>query len=113
MFPAVEKVQYFTNGADATNAAVRVARAVTGNWNIGYIAGCYHGHDDWFIEGQLPARGVPQTRLLHPVTFGDVAGLRQFFTDYEPAAFIIEHGGREPAASTRTHGGCVPSMARR
>lgn len=95
-WPVAERCLFFKNGGDATNAAVRLARAVTGRWHIGYIQGCYHGHDDWFIEGQPPAWGVPQMGYLHAVPFRDYAALNKLFGEHDLAAFIIEHGGKEP-----------------
>ena len=47
VIPCAEMVRYGKNGADATSAAIRAARAYTGREKI---AACgYHGWQDWFI----------------------------------------------------------------
>lgn len=55
--PCAERVKFGKNGSDATLAAVRLARAVTGREIILYRG--YHGFHDWYIAASGGA-GVPQ-----------------------------------------------------
>lgn len=43
MVPGVERVAFFSAGADAVSAAVRMARAMTGRPLVAKFEGCYHG----------------------------------------------------------------------
>src|SRR3989344_6291177 len=56
--PCAEQVKFFKNGADATNAAVRIARAYTGKDKI--ISCGYHGWQDWFIISTEKQKGIPK-----------------------------------------------------
>lgn len=76
--PCAEMVRFFKTGAEATSAAVRIARAATGRESIlsvGY-AGC---HDWWAAKDTVPngAVGVPKClkNLIHDVPLGDIATL--------------------------------------
>lgn len=44
--PSIEMVRLVSSGTEATTAAVRLARAVTGRPKLVKFAGCYHGHVD-------------------------------------------------------------------
>ena len=45
ILPCAEMVRFCKNGSDATEGAVRIARAVTGRKHIAYCG--YHGSHDW------------------------------------------------------------------
>lgn len=71
MIPCAERVQLLKTGADATSAAVRVARAYTGRDAV--VSCGYFGWHDWSSD----ARGVPagvRKDVTH-VPFGDLAAL--------------------------------------
>ncbi len=66
MVPCAEQVRFAKNGADATNAAIRAARALTGREHV--IATGYHGGHDWYIASTERRAGVPaHDRELDPV----------------------------------------------
>ncbi len=58
MVPSAEKVRFGKNGTDATSAAIRLARAHTGQDKI-MVCG-YHGWQDWYIGTTARSKGVPQ-----------------------------------------------------
>jgi len=71
IIPCAERVQFLKTGAEATAAAVRIARASTGR---AHVVGCgYFGWHDWSSD----ATGVPQgTRhLFARVPFDDMSAL--------------------------------------
>jgi glutamate-1-semialdehyde 2,1-aminomutase len=66
IIPGVEMVRFLKNGADATFAAVKLARAYTGK-DIVLMSG-YHGMHDWSILTTGNNLGVP--KALSGTTFG-------------------------------------------
>lgn len=70
MLPQAEMVKFTKNGSDATSAAVRLARAVTGR---DIVAVCrdqpFFSTDDWFIGGTQMSAGIPATVRDLTVTF--------------------------------------------
>jgi glutamate-1-semialdehyde 2,1-aminomutase len=60
LLPRAEMVKFTKNGSDATSAAVRLARAVTGR-DIVAICGDqpFFSTDDWFIGSTAMAAGIP------------------------------------------------------
>ena len=73
MIPCAERVQFLKSGADATSAAVRLARTYTGREQV--VASGYFGWHDWCSD----SAGVPaSTRgLVARVAFDDIAALEQ------------------------------------
>ena len=47
--PSLDRVRMVNSGTEATMAAVRLARGVTGRAKIVKFEGCYHGHGDAFL----------------------------------------------------------------
>ena len=90
LIPSAERVRFVQNGGDATNAAVRLARAVTGRDTI--LASGYFGHHDWYIAGQPPARGIPACLkpLLIEFPWNDKNTFRVLIETLKPAAVIFE-----------------------
>ncbi len=89
VIPCAESVRFTKTGAEATSAAVRVARAFTGREKI--ISCGYHGWHDWYI-GVLPRRaGVPQgvQELIHTFPYNDTDALAAAL-DGDVAAVIME-----------------------
>lgn len=103
--PSAEKVLFCNSGSEATYAALRLARAITGRHKIIKFQGCYHGwHDavlmnvissadnigkkDPLSAGMLPA-AVENTLVL---PFNDLETARQTLQQYgeEIAAIILE-----------------------
>jgi glutamate-1-semialdehyde 2,1-aminomutase len=78
-------VKFAKNGSDATTAAVRLARAVTGR---DLVAVCrdhpFFSVDDWFIGISGMPAGVPLSTRAMTLTFryGDLDGTRQLLETY-------------------------------
>ena len=60
-FPAIEAVRFCKDGSDATTAAVRIARRITGRTTV--VIGSYHGWLDWSAVGYYCAEGA-STQML-------------------------------------------------
>lgn len=76
--PSGEQTILVKTGSDATNAAVRAARAYTGR---DVIARCgYHGWGDWCVENH---GGIPQAvvDLTKEFKYGDIADLERVFAE--------------------------------
>jgi glutamate-1-semialdehyde 2,1-aminomutase len=73
LIPCAEQVRFLRTGAEATMAAVRIARTATGREHI--IACGYFGWLDWCSDakGVLPA----ERDAIHWVPFNDVSALEQ------------------------------------
>jgi glutamate-1-semialdehyde 2,1-aminomutase len=88
--PWIERLRFLKTGAEATAAAVRLARVATGR---DFVLGCgYHGWHDW-SQGDAVA-GVPAaTRaLFRELPFNDVAAGRTMIRETGPrlAAVVVE-----------------------
>jgi len=95
--PCGEQTIIVKTGSDATNAAVRAARAYTGR---DVIARCgYHGWGDWCVENH---GGVPKAvvELTKEFKYGDVADLERVFEENpdKVATVIITPVGHPLAA---------------
>ncbi len=88
MVPAADMVKFCKNGSDATTAALRLSRAVTGR---DLVAICrdhpFFSVDDWFIGTTAMAAGIPAAIRELTVTFayGDLEDTRRV---------LEEHSGR-------------------
>ncbi len=84
VIPCAEQVRFLKTGAEATTAAVRIARAATGRDTV--IASGYFGWHDWSNSGA----GIPAAAHadVQNVPFDDVAALD----------VAVEHAGRSLAA---------------
>jgi glutamate-1-semialdehyde 2,1-aminomutase/spore coat polysaccharide biosynthesis protein SpsF len=96
--PCAEMVRFGKNGSDATTAAVRLARAVTGR---DIVIDCgYHGWHDWHITHTPRRAGIPEllSTLVDSFAWNDIDGLRQALArhDGNVAAVIIEVGLDDP-----------------
>src|SRR5207302_5747330 len=101
--PSLEMMRFVNSGTEATMAAVRLARAVTGRELIVKFEGCYHGHADSFLVkagsgvatlGLPDSPGVPAAfaSLTLTAPFNDVAAAEGVFQRHgdELAAVIVE-----------------------
>ena len=88
MIPCAERVQFLKSGAEATSAAVRLARTTTGRDTV--IASGYFGWHDWCSD----AAGVPAAvrGSVSRIPFDDVAALESAVTaaGSSLAAIILE-----------------------
>jgi len=105
MVPTAERIRFANSGAEAVNAALRIARAHTGRDAYVLVEGCFHGLFDsvlWRTETMADGRrklvpdssGVPRMlgELVHQVRLNDPEQLRKVFarSGHELAAFLIE-----------------------
>lgn len=109
--PWIEKFVVFASGSEATQQAIRLARAATGRDHVIVMQGGYNG---WYNDvacnlatplAKLGARrspgeydfapisaGIPMAhrRLIHPVNFNDLESVRYVSERHEVAAVILE-----------------------
>ena len=67
IMPGVEMVRFLKNGADATFAAVKLARAYTGKEIV--LTSGYHGMHDWSISVSENNTGVPKNIRENTIEF--------------------------------------------
>ncbi|MER6534215.1 glutamate-1-semialdehyde 2,1-aminomutase [Streptomyces sp900105755] len=93
--PTADMVKFAKNGSDATTAAVRLARAVTGRPRVALCADHpFFSVDDWFIGTTPMNAGIPAATNELTVSFpyGDLAATEELLTRYqdEIACLILE-----------------------
>jgi glutamate-1-semialdehyde 2,1-aminomutase len=92
MVPCAEMVRFGKNGTDATSAAIRLARAITGKEHV--IVCGYHGWQDWYIGSTARDLGVPKAvkDLTHTFEYNNLNSLEMVLNQYEDqiAAIIME-----------------------
>ncbi|MGW5114151.1 glutamate-1-semialdehyde 2,1-aminomutase [Streptomyces noursei] len=104
--PTAEMVKFTKNGSDATTAAVRLARAVTGRPRVAVCGDQpFFSVDDWFIGTTPMSAGIPTATTELTVTFpyGDLAAAEEVLTRHqgEIACLILEPTGQtEPPPSS-------------
>jgi len=110
-YPVIEMIRFTQSGVEATQTAVRLARAATGRRHIVKIEGSYHGGTDSLLisiggaaedamgPGDAPASTADSAGLLPGtveatvvVQFNDIEGMRAAFDrhDGDVAAVIVE-----------------------
>ncbi|MFO7156767.1 MAG: glutamate-1-semialdehyde 2,1-aminomutase [Pseudomonadota bacterium] len=93
LVPSVEMVRLVSSGTEATQAAIRLARAATGRDRILKFEGCYHGASDSLLVkagsgvetlGLPDSPGVPARLAESTLTlpFNDIARLEAFFAQH-------------------------------
>ncbi|MFE7314679.1 glutamate-1-semialdehyde 2,1-aminomutase [Streptomyces sp. NPDC057555] len=109
--PTAEMVKFTKNGSDATTAAVRLARAVTGRPRVAVCGDQpFFSVDDWFIGTTPMSAGIPAPTTELTVTFpyGDLTAAEELLTRHqgEIACLILEPTGRtEPSPSPQPRSG--------
>ncbi len=109
--PSVDLVRFTNSGTEATMAAVRIARGVTGRDTILKFQGCWHGHADPFLVaagssalslGQPDSPGVPgaTANLTLTAPFNDADAVAGMAARHDLACIIVE-----PVAGNM---GCIP-----
>lgn len=109
--PWIEKFVVFCSGSEATQQAIRLARAATGRDHIVVIEGGYNGwHNDVACNLMTPlsvlgprrsqdeypfvsiSAGIPMDHqaLVHPVNFNDLESVRAVCQRYSVAGMILE-----------------------
>jgi glutamate-1-semialdehyde 2,1-aminomutase len=110
--PSIEMVRMVSSGTEATMAAIRLARGVTGRTKLIKFEGCYHGHGDSLLVkagsgvatlGLPDSPGVPAALAQNTITvpFNNAAALEQVFAEHADIAAVII----EPVVGNM---GCVP-----
>lgn len=89
LVPAAEMVKFAKNGSDATTAAVRLARAVTGRGTVAACAQPFFSVDDWFIGTTAMAAGIPAPDTVS-FPYGDLAALEAVLSGHAVACVILE-----------------------
>ncbi|MDP8224901.1 MAG: aminotransferase class III-fold pyridoxal phosphate-dependent enzyme [Candidatus Lernaella stagnicola] len=88
LIPCAEKVVLVKTGSDATTAAIRIARGVTGRLKV--LRCGYHGWHDWCVEqrGGIPEKYYEDTHEFH---YNDIDDLDRLLDQYrdDTAAIII------------------------
>ena len=113
--PSIEMVRMVSSGTEATMAAIRLARGVTGRTKLIKFEGCYHGHGDSLLVkagsgvatlGLPDSPGVPAALAQNTITvpFNNVAALEEVFAEHADIAAVII----EPVVGNM---GCVPPQA--
>lgn len=67
IIPSVEMVKFFKNGSDATEIAVRLARAYTKRHIV--IAFGYHGFHDWYVTSIDRNKGVEFQNIIQAKSY--------------------------------------------
>lgn len=111
LVPGVERFRMLSSATEAVMAALRMARACTGQAHVVKVGGAYHGWSDQMMVGlRLPqtgaweATGIPGAAytLTHEAYPNDVDGLRELLSglrrDGGTAAVILEPLGPEAGA---------------
>lgn len=93
--PTAEMVKFAKNGSDATTAAVRLARAVTGRPKVAICADHpFFSTDDWFIATTPMSAGIPKAtdELTVAFPYGNLAATEELLTRHqgEVACLILE-----------------------
>ncbi len=98
IIPCAEMVRFGKNGADATMAAIRIARAYTGRDHIAYCG--YHGCHDWYAVTTSLDKGIPDfnRELIHAFEYNNPSSLETLFDLYrnQIGTVIMEQPGIEP-----------------
>ena len=113
--PSIEMVRMVSSGTEATMAAIRLARGVTGRTKLIKFEGCYHGHADSLLVkagsgvatlGLPDSPGVPAPLAQSTITvpFNNASALEQVFAEHADIAAVII----EPVVGNM---GCVPPQA--
>jgi len=113
--PSIEMVRMVSSGTEATMAAIRLARGVTGRTKLVKFEGCYHGHGDSLLVkagsgvatlGLPDSPGVPAALAANTITvpFNNALALEQAFAEHADIAAVII----EPVVGNM---GCVPPHA--
>lgn len=89
LVPGAEMVKFAKNGSDATTAAVRLARAVTGRTVVAACAQPFFSVDDWFIGTTEMSAGIPPQQTVS-FPYGDLPALERTLAGRDIACVIME-----------------------
>ncbi|MGW5437310.1 glutamate-1-semialdehyde 2,1-aminomutase [Nocardia asteroides] len=89
LVPGADMVKFAKNGSDATTAAVRLARAVTGRTRIAACEQPFFSVDDWFIGTTPMAAGIPAVDTVS-FPYNDLDALATVLAGDTVAAVFLE-----------------------
>ncbi|MEV6218536.1 glutamate-1-semialdehyde 2,1-aminomutase [Nocardia sp. NPDC051833] len=89
LVPGADMVKFAKNGSDATTAAVRLARAVTGRTRIAVCDQPFFSVDDWFIGTTDMAGGIPAVDTVK-FPYNDLDALAATLAACDVAAVFLE-----------------------
>ncbi|MFD4432981.1 glutamate-1-semialdehyde 2,1-aminomutase, partial [Nocardia sp. NPDC058497] len=89
LVPGADMVKFAKNGSDATSAAVRLARAVTGRTTIAVCDQPFFSVDDWFIGTTDMASGIPAVDTVK-FAYNDLDALAATLAGDTVAAVFLE-----------------------
>lgn len=90
IIPCAEMARFLKTGSEATQAAIRAARAYTGRSHIAFRG--YHGWHSWYSITTERNKGIPLTesQYMHQFEYNNIGSLEVLFEDYDLAAVIME-----------------------
>ena len=94
VIPCAEMVRFFKTGSDATSAAVRLCRAVTGRQMV--LCCGYHGWHDWYASTlPLPRSKGTRGEYVDKVDYSSLEKLVSLVYEITPACIIMEPMNRQ------------------
>jgi glutamate-1-semialdehyde 2,1-aminomutase len=101
MFENAEMVKFGKNGSDATNGALKIARAYTGREMVGICADHpFFSVDDWFISTTPMNSGIPEVmqKFVAKFYYNDLGSIEKMFAEFpgKIACIILEPEKYEP-----------------
>ncbi|WP_255506837.1 glutamate-1-semialdehyde 2,1-aminomutase [Mycolicibacterium sp. 018/SC-01/001] len=92
LVPGADMVKFGKNGSDATTAAVRLARAVTGRVAVAICDQPFFSTDDWFIGATPMAGGIPAEHAAATKRFpyNDLGALAALLSAGDIACVVME-----------------------
>lgn len=93
LFPQADMIKFAKNGSDANNAAIRLARAITGRQHIAYDETApFFSTADWFCHSRPKWKGTldAERAFVLPFRFNDMASLVRAFDTRRLACVILE-----------------------
>ncbi len=92
IIPCAEAIRFTKTGSEATQAAIRIARAYTGRDHIAFRG--YNGWHEWYaVTTELP-KGIPSVykTFMHQFDYNNIESLEMIFRIYpdQIAAVIME-----------------------
>lgn len=112
LLPRADMVKFAKNGSDATTAAVRLARAVTGRDLVAFCKDHpFFSVDDWFIGATPMSSGIPRAvrELTVSFPYGDLDQARRLLDAHEGRIACIV---LEPATTTEPAPGYFTGLRR-
>lgn len=106
LIPHCERFALLNSGTDATNVAIRVARAFTGRRKVAKFEGCWHGtHDVAAHNTSFFAHGHPKVNPFPEISPDGIAPLSAFTGVVNPDILILPHDAAAACALIEKHRG--------